>query len=83
MCCCVARLLDCKDAVQTNMRWCTYLVRDKADRMLDLGFEPQLRQIVDRIRPDWMFSATWPRDESHWRCGWWVVRAGDGGAGDG
>ncbi|KAL1500168.1 hypothetical protein AB1Y20_012837 [Prymnesium parvum] len=59
------RLLDFLDAGQTNLRRCTYLVLDEADRMLDLGFEPQLRQIIALIRADrqtLMFSATWPRE---------------------
>lgn len=57
------RLNDFLDGGQTNLRRTTYLVLDEADRMLDLGFEPQIRQIVQRIRPDrqtLMFSATWP-----------------------
>ena len=50
---------------KTNLRRVTYLVMDEADRMLDMGFEPQIRKIVGQIRPDrqtLMFSATWPRD---------------------
>lgn len=42
---------------------CTYLVLDEADRMFDLGFEPQVRSIVGQIRPDrqtLLFSATMP-----------------------
>ncbi|XP_052777859.1 probable ATP-dependent RNA helicase DDX43 [Mya arenaria] len=43
----------------------TYLVLDEADRMLDMGFEPEIRKILLDIRPDRqtvMTSATWPPD---------------------
>ncbi|KAM3868781.1 putative ATP-dependent RNA helicase DDX46 [Diretmus argenteus] len=48
----------------TNLRRVTYVVVDEADRMFDMGFEPQVMRIVDNIRPDRqtvMFSATFPR----------------------
>ncbi|KAJ1867779.1 ATP-dependent RNA helicase dbp2 [Coemansia sp. RSA 989] len=59
------RLIDMLQIGVTNLRRVTYLVLDEADRMLDMGFEPQIRKIVDQIRPDrqtLMWSATWPKD---------------------
>ncbi|GLU06054.1 hypothetical protein SLE2022_231180 [Rubroshorea leprosula] len=48
----------------SNLRRVTYLVLDEADRMFDMGFEPQITRIVQNIRPDRqtvLFSATFPR----------------------
>ena len=59
------RLIDMLESGKTNLRRVTYLVLDEADRMLDMGFEPQIRKIIGQIRPDkqtLMFSATWPKD---------------------
>jgi len=59
------RLIDILEMGKTNLRRCTYLVLDEADRMLDMGFEPQIRKIIEQIRPDrqvLMWSATWPKE---------------------
>ena len=48
----------------TNLTRVTFLVMDEADRMFDMGFEPQIMRIVNNIRPDRqtvLFSATFPR----------------------
>ncbi|CAA0820933.1 DEAD-box ATP-dependent RNA helicase 30 [Striga hermonthica] len=59
------RLIDMLEAQHTNLKRVTYLVLDEADRMLDMGFEPQIRKIISQIRPDRQtlyWSATWPRE---------------------
>merc|ERR1711988_1292622 len=59
------RLIDFLESGTTNLRRVTYLVMDEADRMLDMGFEPQVRKICSQIRPDrqtLLWSATWPRE---------------------
>lgn len=59
------RLIDFLEGGQTNLKRVTYLVLDEADRMLDMGFEPQMRKIVSQTRPDrqtLMWSATWPKE---------------------
>ncbi len=61
------RMIDLLTANQgrvTNLRRVTYLVLDEADRMFDMGFEPQVMNIVNNIRPDRqtvLFSATFPK----------------------
>ncbi|KAJ4948091.1 hypothetical protein JOQ06_019631, partial [Pogonophryne albipinna] len=57
------RLNDLQMNELINLRSITYLVLDEADRMLDMGFEPQIMKILIDIRPDRqtiMTSATWP-----------------------
>ncbi|CAL5199994.1 unnamed protein product [Lathyrus oleraceus] len=59
------RLIDMLESNHTNLRRVTYLVLDEADRMLDMGFDPQIRKIVSQIRPDRQtlyWSATWPKE---------------------
>jgi ATP-dependent RNA helicase DDX5/DBP2 len=43
------RLIDMLETNHTNLRRVTYLVLDEADRMLDMGFEPQIRKIVSQV----------------------------------
>merc|ERR1719510_1035179 len=57
------RLNDLIQAGYIKVESITYLILDEADRMLDMGFEPQIRKIMLDIRPDRqtvMTSATWP-----------------------
>ncbi|XP_039301725.1 probable ATP-dependent RNA helicase DDX5 [Solenopsis invicta] len=49
----------------TNLRRYTYLALDEVDKMLDVGFELQIRKIVEQICPNrqtLVWSATWPKE---------------------
>ena len=53
-------LLAANSGRVTNLRRVTYVVLDEADRMFDMGFEPQVMKIFANIRPNRqtiMFSA--------------------------
>ncbi|PVI01361.1 DEAD-domain-containing protein, partial [Periconia macrospinosa] len=63
------RLVDLIERGRISLHNIKYLVLDEADRMLDMGFEPQIRRIVEgedmpptAARQTLMFSATFPRD---------------------
>ncbi|KAK3089000.1 hypothetical protein FSP39_000015 [Pinctada imbricata] len=59
------RLNDLTSSGELTLNKVTYLVLDEADRMLDMGFEPQIQKIVRQIRKNrqtLMWSATWPKD---------------------
>ncbi|XP_076011339.1 DEAD-box helicase 3 X-linked a isoform X3 [Genypterus blacodes] len=63
------RLVDMMERGKIGLDFCNYLVLDEADRMLDMGFEPQIRRIVEQdtmppkgIRQTMMFSATFPKE---------------------
>lgn len=58
------RFIDMIKMKATNLKRASFCVLDEADRMFDLGFEPQVRSIVKSVRPDrqtLLFSATFPR----------------------
>ncbi|XP_049583280.1 DEAD-box helicase 3 X-linked a isoform X5 [Syngnathus scovelli] len=63
------RLVDMMERGKIGLDYCNYLVLDEADRMLDMGFEPQIRRIVEQdtmppkgVRQTMMFSATFPKE---------------------
>jgi len=63
------RLVDMLERGRISLEHCRYLVLDEADRMLDMGFEPQIRRIVEQDnmmktgqRQTLMFSATFPKE---------------------
>lgn len=62
--CTPGRLIDLVRKKATNLRRVTFLVFDEADRMFDMGFEPQVRSIANHVRPDrqtLLFSATFKK----------------------
>ena len=63
------RLNDFLEGNKVSLKRITFLVLDEADRMLDMGFEPQIRRIVEQDnmppagkRQTLMFSATFPKE---------------------
>eukprot|EP00884_Botryococcus_braunii_P014055 jgi/Botrbrau1/22650/Bobra.176_1s0072.1 len=61
--CTPGRMIDLLKMKACNFLRATYLVFDEADRMFDMGFEPQVRSVIGQMRPDrqtLLFSATMP-----------------------
>jgi len=58
------RLLDMLNKKKFTLALCRYLVLDEADRLIDLGFEEDIRNVMDHFtaqRQTLLFSATMPR----------------------
>ncbi|CAK9260403.1 unnamed protein product [Sphagnum jensenii] len=43
------RLLDCLERRYAGLNQCNYVVLDEADRMIDMGFEPQVMGVLDAM----------------------------------
>lgn len=59
------RLNDLIEMNKVNLASIKFLVLDEADRMLDMGFEPQIRSVISKLsldRQTLLFSATWPKE---------------------
>ena len=63
------RLVDLLERARISLQMVQYLALDEADRMLDMGFEPQIRRIVEQmdmpprgVRQTMLFSATFPKE---------------------
>ncbi|NP_001168055.2 DEAD-box ATP-dependent RNA helicase 52C [Zea mays] len=63
------RLVDLLERARVSLQSIRYLALDEADRMLDMGFEPQVRRIVEQMdmplpgaRQTMLFSATFPKE---------------------
>jgi superfamily II DNA/RNA helicase len=61
---CPGRMNDFLERGNVTMDRVSFLVLDEADRLLDMGFEEQIRRIIGKtaaVRQTLMFSATWPK----------------------
>eukprot|EP00747_Dinoflagellata_sp_TGD_P168634 gnl/TRDRNA2_/TRDRNA2_195502_c0_seq1.p1 gnl/TRDRNA2_/TRDRNA2_195502_c0~~gnl/TRDRNA2_/TRDRNA2_195502_c0_seq1.p1 ORF type:complete len:604 (-),score=98.42 gnl/TRDRNA2_/TRDRNA2_195502_c0_seq1:113-1924(-) len=62
---CPGRLNDFLDMGEVVLANCQKVILDEADRMLDLGFDPQIRAILGKVpekRHTMFFTATWPKE---------------------
>lgn len=69
------RLIDCMERKIVDLTQIEMLVLDEADRLLDMGFMPQVRTIVSKLRKDrqtLMFSATIDRRIESLACAFLV-----------
>lgn len=65
--------MDLLERARVSLQMIRYLALDEADRMLDMGFEPQIRKIVEQmdmpppgVRQTMLFSATFPKEIQVW-----------------
>ena len=61
------RINDLIEMKKVDLSSVRFVVLDEADRMLDMGFEPQIRSIMSQVpdnhnRQTLLFSATWPKE---------------------
>ncbi|KAJ2727189.1 ATP-dependent RNA helicase ded1 [Coemansia sp. Benny D115] len=56
------RLVDLIERARISLKNIRYLVLDEADRMLDMGFEPQIRRIVEKEDMPGMLAQDFLRD---------------------
>tara|TARA_B100000989_G_scaffold298308_1_gene287018 strand:- start:9904 stop:11664 length:1761 start_codon:yes stop_codon:yes gene_type:complete len=59
------RLIDQMKVLDVDFSGIEFLILDEADRMLDMGFLPDVQHIIDKLpktRQNLLFSATMPRD---------------------
>lgn len=61
------RINDLIEMKKADLSGVKFVVLDEADRMLDMGFEPQIRSIMSNVpdstkRQTLLFSATWPKE---------------------
>ena len=63
------RLLDCLEKAYAVLNQCNYVVLDEADRMIDMGFEPQV--LHPHLPPSLLWLSTKPADNNlaHITCG--------------
>ncbi|PIN23802.1 RNA helicase [Handroanthus impetiginosus] len=60
-----SQLNDILEMRRVSLYQVSYLVLDEADRMLDMGFEPQIKEVVYEVpsrRQTLMYAATWPKE---------------------